>query len=382
MIHVRICELLLNFFVSVIDNDCNPCPDGCSSCQEPDAYCVSCQPGFNGDQCQDMCPEGCNEVTTGSKCTTQNNQIICVNGCKPLYYDTDCKPCGSKCVTCDNSGICAQCNVGFYGSTCANTCSHTCGGNGECSFIQNILTCNHGCDQGYYGDACNKTCQNNCKNICERQTGKCLGCVSGFYGDMCDQRCEHCSNDDTCFQNNGTCVHGCDNGYYGDVCLQTCPSFCSNGECQRQTGKCVSCVSTYFSDTCDKRCEHCSGDKTCFQYNGTCVHGCDIGYYGSECNQQCPQMCASDCHRTTGECTSCVPGNYGNNCQLSCSSNCDGPKSCEQSDGNCTHGCVTGYLPPACTVSEYSFIIILCRVQNKRSVLTITSYFLPINAWF
>ena len=317
------------------DSDCKLCPIGCSSCQGPDAYCISCQAGFSGDQCQGICPEGCNEVVTGFKCSKQNNQIICNNGCKPLYYGPDCKPCGSNCVKCDNYGTCRQCKVGFYGETCALTCPSGCGGNDKCSAIQNVLTCAQGCDKGYYGDDCNNTCPAHCYNRqCEQKTGTCLNCDDGYYGDRCDQRCDHCSNDDACFQNNGTCVHGCDDGYYGDACSDTCSFNCYSGQCQRTTGKCFKCVS---------------------------------GHYGNMCYLSCDNIGGTCCNPSTGDCISCFSGYFGKKCQYNCTAFCLG------GDGSCAFGdgAITRYLPnpPDCnTIREYTLMISIESLHHKFSV--------------
>ena len=262
--------LMVTMILVSVDQICRPCPRTCKSCigQGPDPYCTSCQAGFSGDQCQGTCPEGCNEVVTGFKCSQQNSRIICNNGCKPLYYGPDCKPCSSSCLACDNlTGTCRQCKVGFYGETCTRTCPSGCGGNDECSVIQNLLTCAHECDTGYYGDDCNNICSTHCYNReCEQKTGTCLSCDSGYYGDRCDQRCDHCSHDDTCFQNNGTCVHGCDDGYYGDACSDTCSINCYSGQCQRQTGKCFKCVSGHYGYMCNLSCPS-TGCKCCNPIN-------------------------------------------------------------------------------------------------------------------
>ena len=270
------------------DSDCKPCPIGCSSCQEPDAYCTSCQAGFSGDQCLDTCPEGCKDMVPGVKCRTENNnQIICKNGCNPLYYGPDCKPCGLNCSVCDNqSGICSQCKHGFYDTSCSSTCPKSCGIDNKCS-VENSgsLICAYGCDQGHHGDGCSELCSANCGNkTCKQQDGHCFSCVDGYYGDKCNQNCTHCSFNNVCIQYNGTCVHGCEYGYHGSKCNLRCPQKCSSEGCNRSTGDCVSCEAAFFGNKCQYNCSvHCVGDRSCAFGNGTCVHGCETGYLAPNC---------------------------------------------------------------------------------------------------
>lgn len=47
----------------------------------------------------------------------------------------------------------------------------------------------------------------------------------------------------------------------------------------------------------------------------------------------------------------CPHGTYGNNCKQLCSNNCY-KNSCDGYTGKCTHGCLTGYVPPNCQKSE------------------------------
>ena len=43
-------------------------------------------------------------------------------------------------------------------------------------------------------------------------------CNKGMYGLGCRDRCGHCSNQSSCFYENGTCLKGCDPGFVGALC--------------------------------------------------------------------------------------------------------------------------------------------------------------------
>lgn len=65
--------------------------------------------------------------------------------------------------------------------------------------------------------------------------------------------------------------------------------------------------------------------------SGFCLNTvCDPGYYGSTCNQTCPENCAlhpdtgtAYCDFVYGNCTyGCKDGHWGENCGMGCSVNC------------------------------------------------------------
>ena len=45
-----------------------------------------------------------------------------------------------------------------------------------------------------------------------------LACENGYYGIECNSTCGHCSIQNDCFHENGTCFNGCELGYSGDLC--------------------------------------------------------------------------------------------------------------------------------------------------------------------
>ena len=45
-----------------------------------------------------------------------------------------------------------------------------------------------------------------------------LACENSLYGIECNSTCGHCSSQNDCFHENGTCFNGCELGYSGDLC--------------------------------------------------------------------------------------------------------------------------------------------------------------------
>ena len=45
-----------------------------------------------------------------------------------------------------------------------------------------------------------------------------IACENGYYGIECNSTCGHCSFQNDCFHENGTCFNGCELGYSGDLC--------------------------------------------------------------------------------------------------------------------------------------------------------------------
>ncbi|PIK49852.1 putative angiopoietin-1 receptor [Apostichopus japonicus] len=99
--------------------ECGDCVNGV--CDDVNGLC-NCYPGFTGDTCEDVCPEGeigkgcsyeCSDVFPGSDCS---NILICNPGkvgckCYPGLQAPDCiKPC----------------DAGYWGSNCQSTCTDPC----------------------------------------------------------------------------------------------------------------------------------------------------------------------------------------------------------------------------------------------------------------
>ena len=45
-----------------------------------------------------------------------------------------------------------------------------------------------------------------------------LACENGTYGNDCNNTCGLCTDKESCFHTNGTCLVGCDPGYIGELC--------------------------------------------------------------------------------------------------------------------------------------------------------------------
>ncbi|XP_071116451.1 ankyrin repeat domain-containing protein 50-like [Haliotis cracherodii] len=284
------------------------------------------------------------------------------------------------------------------------------------SLLVTVFAAVHGalvCDFGKYGKNCDRPCSEECglfpeRNLrpCHKDTGACLqGCVRGRHGDQCDQLCSHNCINTTCNQGNGGCTIGCIEGYIGYFCNTTDPTvqngiICNFGKygqncdrpcsedcglfpkrnlrpCHKYTGKCLhGCVRGRHGDKCDQLCSHNCINTTCNQGNGGCTIGCidghvgyfcnittgsieenvkkdiicDTGQYGRDCDLSCSEDCGlfpetnlRPCHRDNGTCLQgCVHGRHGDHCDQLCSPNCI-KTTCNQRNAGCTIGCIDGH---------------------------------------
>ncbi|XP_052761447.1 scavenger receptor class F member 1-like [Mya arenaria] len=240
--------------------------------------------------------------------------------------------------------------------------------------------CNNGCIDGYYGAKCNYKCtSHNCLRCHRRHGNICLKCTFGYYLNNyncfdCRPQCQSCSS------------YGCNScydGYWGNPCDTKCAQNCVS--CSKSDGKCLFCASGYFFHdgkciTCDIHCAVC-GTRGCTS--------CHDGYWGSSCDKNCAQNCAS-CSKSDGYCLSCRSGHYLNNtfcyacgihcsscestgcqdclngrwggtCEKCCLQRCSESK-CEQSNGYCL-SCVPGYWGNKCEQSCRHH----CLACNKSS---------------
>ncbi|XP_052694159.1 multiple epidermal growth factor-like domains protein 10 [Crassostrea angulata] len=265
----------------------------------------------------------------GSNCSIPCSDVNCqychietgtCQGCKPGYQGHRCE---------------LECERGFYGIECSETCGH-CRDVSQCSHINGTcLTgceagfkgglCKTGCDSGSYGVDCNEIC-GNCVNEsqCSKINGTCFtGCNAGFegnlcktqcnresYGIRCNETCEHCLNVSQCSHINGTCLTGCEAGLKGGLCKTDCDSGSYGVDCNEMCGNCLSesqcsningtcftgckaghegdlckteCNRGSYGYECNKTCGHCRNKRYCFPINGTCLTGCDVGYEGALC---------------------------------------------------------------------------------------------------
>ena len=100
---------------------------------------------------------------------------------------------------------------------------------------------------------------------------------------------------------------------------------------------CIKCVRAYYlagtsCTRCPDHCTECDGSSACT--------GCDIGRYGTLCENVCENTCV-DCV-SSSQCTKCLPGRYGSYCELNCQLGCI-DLLCDKGSGRCTVGCRHGY---------------------------------------
>ncbi len=113
---------------NTVDNACNGCGEGCSSCVEElttysgtttplsMAFCTSCYDGYelisaNGGRsqyCEISCPSHCSRCSSSSSCTLCDNGYTLSNG-----QCVEKVACPSNCAECDSSGVCTKCDGGY-----------------------------------------------------------------------------------------------------------------------------------------------------------------------------------------------------------------------------------------------------------------------------
>ena len=96
---------------------------------------------------------------------------------------------------------------------------------------------------------------------------------------------------------------------------------------------CRECVPGYYGDNCQLLCPESCQDKLCHQELGTCTRGCLEGYYIDE------SSCFACPQRCTGclnpsTCSACKTGYWGADCQDDCPATCH---KCTQ-NGQCLDG--------------------------------------------
>ncbi|XP_046370706.2 prolow-density lipoprotein receptor-related protein 1-like isoform X2 [Haliotis rufescens] len=138
---------------------------------------------------------------------------------------------------------------------------------------------------------------------------------------------------------------GCADGRYGAGCTSEC-GLCTGGMslCEKTTGSCLAgCEPGYKGNFCKeecrpgtygKRCSPCGKCKqgtTCHHVTGKCPSGCQPGWRGGDTCQQ------RDCH----------PGLYGLHCSVPCG-HCKSEQTCDSNSGSCPSGCSAGWRGATC----------------------------------
>ncbi|XP_070537041.1 multiple epidermal growth factor-like domains protein 10 [Ptychodera flava] len=158
--------------------------------------------------------------------------------------------------------------------------------------------------------------------------GSCV-CPSGRYGLACQNIC-HCPKDTTCDGKTGECI--CQEGFYGSPPSTVCQrcNCTENAKCDPSEG-CV-CKSGYYGPQCDKQCPCYSGASCSPEDPDECK--CARGWAGPSCAQcdsdilkrnnlpYCEDKCfmcqnGHECKPSDGNCL-CLPGWHGNWCDKKC----------------------------------------------------------------
>ncbi|PIK56480.1 putative receptor-type tyrosine-protein phosphatase F isoform X1 [Apostichopus japonicus] len=194
---------------------------------------------------------------------------------------------------------------------------------------------------------CTNTCEP-CINggVCSDLTGLCL-CPPGFSGNNCEnihgrnvfgQNAEY-KCDDSGFEN----ADGCQGAIicYPDPLGCFCPAGYKGLNCTS------ACERGKFGANCKQEC-HCANNSLCALDTGLCEDNqCEDGWRGTNC-----QLVDAPC----------LPGVYGDFCNLPCSCS-DGGDACSEVEANCGHGCAVPWTGIACDEENGAGNIILTYVR-------------------
>lgn len=338
----------------------------CDSCVDKRKWGYGCRLNCPTDQCAhncdfagncrlNFCPKGCKEqkrnqavaersrTSQGPKgCLNQRGECeACERGKWGMICEKDCAPNCKDSVegVCDRTGACfADCKLGWFGANCTDACPSACP---EClRFEANVSgqilpagACKQNCQnldgspKDNWGATCTEVCPTNCDKhtlqsmqgvpSCARASGKCLLCQSGWFGDSCDKTCRSGCRDDRCHQQTGMCTAGCDDTHWGNMCQNVCPDNTKTG-CERGTGMPNSCNDMFFPKIVGQTAEcancpaHCRS-QFCDPEGKCTVAGCENGYWGTTCDNRCPEGCRLACNQADGLCTGLVPMNLRDN---------------------------------------------------------------------
>ena len=232
------------------NSTCEPCSDGCKTCDGPmNTSCLTCQ-DFNGSAYY----RWANETTCGTECPQgQFASLILNHQCD--YCSPNCVTCVGRADNCTADGGCRR-NLFFDNDTfqCVSTCANGQYGDSTTGFCE---LCADGCKLCFGPNLteCTK-CGPSPNNASEKyykkefETECTLDCPSGYYElsldyscQKCHESCQSCGDNATdcpdCRNvtgiiyynlNSNSCLIHCPDGYYGydsnNTCL-LCHEYCT-----------------------------------------------------------------------------------------------------------------------------------------------------------
>ncbi|XP_060602446.1 scavenger receptor class F member 2-like [Ruditapes philippinarum] len=178
--------------------DDGTCPEGCKDGFKG-SFCLECVQGKYGEECKSDCPDTCK----GNRCEKQSGHcfeckdnfdgMIC-DTCEPGFYGSYCElNCSPNCmnISCyKDSGKCKEgCKNDHSGDLC---CIHSY----NCLYCKNNTACRE-CESGFFGQSCKQTCSDLCiNNVCEFNTGICTkGCIAVLDNPICTESKEQANVD-------------------------------------------------------------------------------------------------------------------------------------------------------------------------------------------
>ena len=115
------------------------------------------------------------------------------------------------------------------------------------------------------------------------------------------------------------------------------------------SGQGIKCNTGFTGKLCEIECALCKNEICSFE---GCFLGCINGYFSKKRSSPC-RKCQSNCASCISwlNCTSCVAGFHGKSCESRCKRFCH-KLSCDQTTGECTHGCADRYYKHKRTCSK------------------------------
>ncbi|KAL4503914.1 hypothetical protein ABPG72_022544 [Tetrahymena utriculariae] len=324
----------------LLNGKCSLCKLPCSTCENKEDQCLSCQTNYLFDHTNKTCQADCDSSCKTCSFPKDSNQCL---SCKDGYFlsGKQCLPCDSPCKTCNtSSSTCFSCisDTDYQYKLATNKCEPICDSSClTCSEPKNPFKCTS-CNDGTYfnSNQCQK-CQAPCLT-CNNVSNQCLSCIDSKYTydnatntckSFCHTSCKTCSNPDDA----NSCTSCFDGSFLNGSTCQSCQAPCQN--CQNSGSNCLSCISGYqfkSSNTCEiicaSQCKTCSkplDDKSCIS--------CADGYFLSSTQCLPCQAPCQNCVDSANKCSSCkYPTDYkfvasNNQCQMICDSTC---KTCSE----------------------------------------------------